>query len=290
MSDPAQRKINLDQLLQVTQDLPATPQLIPRLQRMLYDPDTDMKDIFPLVKLDASITSGVIRMANSAYFRGVEPVLSLEEAVSRLGLFELYRIVCLVVAEQVMGSPLPLYNLKKGELLVSSISAALAMEVLAERLRQEEIDGPAGYTIGLLHSLGKIVVNRHYVNYGLKLYDDAVEIDPVIERKILGFEHAELGSALLEKWGFPEALFGPVLFQNHPLTAKSFQPSACMLHLSLKMGAAVQDEQNVKGKPNYGAVLPVLEFLGLAVEEMDDLLKTMRKHWSSQKALVNAIR
>ncbi len=287
--EPAQRKINLEQLLEKTKKLPATPQLIPRLQRAINDPDVEIDDILKLIRIDTSLTSGVIRLANTAFFRGGSPVRSIDEAVSRLGYSELYRMVCLVVAEQVLNEPLQLYNLESGELLVSSICTALATEALCGLSPKLFLTPDEAYTIGLLHSVGKIVVNSHYLSSGIEFYNDEVEVDPTLERKILGFEQAELGGALLEKWGFPEEIFGPVLFQNCPLSADTHTGSASLLYLGLLVRPWLQNRVSIPAEPYMGGYDKIFTAAGLEPNDGSAAVENARESWEQNKSLIRAM-
>lgn len=287
--DPEARRINLEQLLETTRKLPATPQLIPKLQRVLNDPDVDIDDVIKLIRIDTSLTSGLIRLANSAFFRGRSPVRSIDEAVSRLGFSELYRLVCLVVAEQVLKEPLPLYKLESGELLISSICCALATESLCRLSTRVDLEPDMAYTIGLLHSVGKIVVNRHYLAQGIEFYNDEIEVDLIMERKILGFEQAELGGALLEKWGFPEEVFAPVLFQNCPLNAKRYVPSSSLIFLGLLIRPWLQGTVDVPDEPLFSRFQEEVEAAGLQVSDGQAAVENAREAWEESLSMVRTM-
>ena len=289
IADPVQRRINLDQLLETTRKLPATPQLIPKLQRVLNDPDVEIDEVIKMIRIDTSLTSGLIRLANSAFFRGREPVRSIDEAVSRLGFSELYRLVCLVVAEQVLREPLPLYKMESGELLISSICSALAMESLCRLSTDVGMEPDTAYTIGLLHSVGKIVVNRHYLAQGIEFYNDEIEVDLIMERKILGFEQAELGGALLEKWGFPEDIFAPVLFQNSPLDAKLYKGPASLLFLSLQIRPWLQGRVQIPAEPILKPYLEEVSVAGLQMEDGAAAIENSREAWEESLAMIRSM-
>lgn len=287
--DPVQRRINLDQLLETTRKLPATPQLIPKLQRVLNDPDVEIDEVIKLIRIDTSLTSGLIRLANSAFFRGRSPVRSIDEAVSRLGFSELYRLVCLVVAEQVLKEPLPLYKMESGELLISSICCAIATESLCRLSTSVDLEPDMAYTIGLLHSVGKIVVNRHYLAQGIEFYNDEIEVDLIMERKILGFEQAELGGALLEKWGFPEEIFAPVLFQNCPLNAKAYQGTSSLLFLGLQVRPWLQGKVQIPNEPILQPYAEEVEAAGLQVSDGAAAIDNSREAWEESLSMIKTM-
>jgi putative nucleotidyltransferase with HDIG domain len=224
--------ISLEQIVEGVVSLPPTPRILPKLQKLLRNPDSGIHDIISLVKVDAPMTAQIVRLSNSAYYSTGEPVQSLEEAVNRLGFREVYRVTNLAAAQQVMGEALPLYNMGKGELLENSVSCAVLMVELGSRARRVDLDG--AYTVGLLHSIGKVVINQYFLKHGLELYGNSTSdsIDIMWERKLVGFDHAEVGAAILKKWNFPEELIIPVKFQLDPLKAESMQAVCCQVSLS----------------------------------------------------------
>ena len=60
---------------------------------------------------------------------------------------------------------------------------------------------------GLLHDIGKVVLND-YVRFGYGIIVKLVEERHIpfidAEVQVLGFDHALVGSMLVEKWGLPD--------------------------------------------------------------------------------------
>jgi HD-like signal output (HDOD) protein len=224
--------ISLEQIVEGIVNLPPTPRILPKLQKLLRDPDSSIHDIISLVKVDAPMTAQIVRLSNSAYYNVGEPVQSLEEAVNRLGFREVYRVTSVAAAHQVMGEALPLYNMGKGELLEGSVSTAVLMVEIGSRARRLDLD--AAYTTGLLHSIGKVVINQYFLKHGLELYGNVggETVDVMWERRLLGFDNAAAGAAILEKWKFPDEILVPVKCQLEPLKAPVHQSWACQLAIA----------------------------------------------------------
>ncbi len=253
--------ISLQQIVDGIVNLPPTPRILPKLQKLLRDPNSGIHDIISLLKVDAPMTAQIVRMSNSAYYNTGEPVQSLEEAVNRLGFREVYRISSVAAAQQVMGEALPLYNMGKGELLEGSVATAVLMVELCSRARRPDLD--AAYTTGLLHSMGKVVINQYFLKHGLELYGNAAgeAVDILWERRLLGFDHAQAGAAILQKWNFPDEIRVPVLFQLDPLKAPSQQSVCCLLSIARSCAHTLR---------NLKAALPELDPEVLSCAGIDD--------------------
>jgi len=237
--------ISLEQIVEGVVSLPPTPRILPKLQKLLRNPDSGIHDIISLLKVDAPMTAQIVRLSNSAYYNTGDPVQSLEEAVNRLGFREVYRVTNVAAAKQVMGEALPLYNMGKGELLESSVSCAVLMVEIGSRARRVDLDG--AYTLGLLHSIGKVIINQYFLKHGLELYGNASgdNVDIMWERKLIGFDHAEVGAAILKKWNFPDEIIVPVQYHLDPLKAKSMQTACCQLFISRSVSTLLRPKDGV---------------------------------------------
>lgn len=224
-------RMNLFDLVEDCTELPTAPQLLPRLQSMLSDLNTDPDDIVRLVNIDSGLTGRIMRLANSVYYGSFQPISSLNEAVGRIGFRQMYRSVSMAAASSALGSELPTYTMAAGELLQASLANAFMMG----ELQTKSTDADANFTIGLFHSVGKVVVNAYFSRRNLEVYNGEQLEEEILEweRRILGFDFAEAGAAILERWYFPPSIVGAVRHQLNPLEAdEAIAPFAARIYLS----------------------------------------------------------
>jgi HD-like signal output (HDOD) protein len=109
------------------------------------------------------------------------------------------------------------------------VACALAAAGLAERC---DVDRSEAYTAGLMHGIGLLVIDRHAIrSKSTRVLESAgypLDFAPA-ERAWLGFSHAEAGAALLEMWGFSEAVSTAVRFQLQPGAASSHRKLSMIL-------------------------------------------------------------
>ena len=199
------------------QDLPLAPKVLPRLKRLLSDPNSTLHEIARLIRLDPAIAARVLQVANSAYYSKGVRCFTVDEAVKRVGFSQIYELVAYAVASQVLVRPLEVYDLEADDLWRNSVCCALAAEVLAERTGQ---DRDVAYTAGLLHAVGMVVIDGWALKHGrddLKLRDTGFprQADES-EIAAFGFTQAETGAVLLESWDFPSSISEPVRWQQSP--------------------------------------------------------------------------
>ena len=149
--------ISRETLLNVVKNLPAAPQILAQLGRLLLDINSDLSDIAHLLKRDAALTAQIIRISNSAVYNTGLPFASLEEALARVGYTEVYRITGFAVVAQLADQHLPLYGMSGVQLRENALLTALIMEAAASGAG---LDAREAYTAGLLRSTGKIALDR----------------------------------------------------------------------------------------------------------------------------------
>ena len=230
---------SLDEVVRGLEHLPSAPRVLPRLKQMLCDGNTAMDEVVSMVRLDPGIAVRVLQFGNSAYFNHGLRCYTVDEAVQRVGYDQIYELVSTAVAAQVLVRPLATYGLEADDLWAHSITCALAAESIAELTHA---DRNIAYTIGLLHSIGMVVIdewaarNRPDIRFtGRSLPLEACEA----ERAILGFHQAEAGATLLRSWDFPPAMAEPVRWQYLPNGTAIHFPLAALLHTAKWLRAAV---------------------------------------------------
>lgn len=227
--------LTLPQLIeQHARALPASARIHARLQKLLGDPMADLSEIVDLVRMDSGLASGVLRVSNSAAIRRGEPLRSVNDAINRVGLREVHRIVGLAVASQFFVNSLSLYRLSAQTVLENSVATATAAALLARRCGEDE---RIAHTIGLLRGTGRLVLQRAGAAQNPPL-DPAPEPgglsdESTWELAAFGHTHHQVASALLAEWRFEPALCAAMRHYPDPASAPPGSARlAALLHLA----------------------------------------------------------
>jgi HD-like signal output (HDOD) protein len=200
--------------------LPPMAQVLARLQRLLSDTNSGLDDVAKLLRLDAALTTRVIQISNSVWFRRGSPCRTIEEAMNRVGFKEVYHVVAVAASGSIVARPLEAYGRNAVEMWRESIGCAFAAEMLAERLGE---DTAVAYMSGLLHSIGRLAVNKFLTPPDQPpkiVVDEGFPRDHSgAELAMFGFTQADVSALMLEQWGFAEENVVPVRFQYDPLEA-----------------------------------------------------------------------
>jgi HD-like signal output (HDOD) protein len=82
----------IDSSIAKSDRLPPAPVALTQLLTLLRDPNADSGAVTNVLANDPSLTAAVLRLSNSAFFAGSEPVKDLHEAVMRLGFAQIYQL------------------------------------------------------------------------------------------------------------------------------------------------------------------------------------------------------
>lgn len=206
-----------DDILENVRMVPSLPMTTSRVLELAQSPHSLIADLQREVELDPGLASNILRLANSAYFRGASPIASVRDALVRLGTKRVSQLVLTTSVVPIARPAVRGYGLPAGGLLRHSAATAIAAERLAVAVGVEAPDFT--YTAGLLHDLGKIVMGTYLEIDSepiLKLaFDEGISFEQA-ELRVLGVDHAEVGATLLETWEIPSSVVDVVRWHHLP--------------------------------------------------------------------------
>jgi putative nucleotidyltransferase with HDIG domain len=226
--------ITLAQLSQEIALLAPIPVSLPRLAHVMSQPQSDLSEIVSIIEFDPALTANALKLANSAFFGSGVPIHSVREAVMRLGAG---RILQQAVGSEVRGrlvQACPAYGLEERELWRHSVAAACAADQVIKYAKTRV--HPVAFTAALLHDIGKLLITRHLdeaareriVGFAAREQISFVEA----ERRILGFDHAQVGGVMARRWNFPDILVEAIARHHSPSHEQSENTALHAVHIS----------------------------------------------------------
>lgn len=193
--------------------LPQFPENIAELQRLLSNPDVQIADLARRITMDPSLTADILRITNSAQFVTQKRVESIPDAIKLLGLRGLKNMLYSYGAETILQLP------EKKQLWDHSHKAAFFSFSLAKNLtrRKDQIDD--AYIGGILHDIGKIVFSAAHPSLleNIEEFSKQKKMNSkLVEDMAAGFNHAEVGARVAEKWNFSPILIDSIRYHHSP--------------------------------------------------------------------------
>jgi HD-like signal output (HDOD) protein len=266
--------VTRDQIITLGNKLAPAAATFGRLRALLLDPNTALDEILHLIRLDPALTFHVVRMSNSVLFGLRERTDSLDIAVARVGLSEIFRLVGLAAVQQVCQTDLRRYRLKASRMWENAVATAAAAEVLASRAGR---DAGLAYTSGLMRTLGRVVLDAASVNEN---YPGEAEWPSVAdwEQKVFGITSTEVTAVLLDYWRFPADVVESVQGHFDPMASERSNIGACILNLA--SGVAARFGLDLPGEGGNWICTPAkLTLAGVSEADLEDCATRARAHY-----------
>jgi HD-like signal output (HDOD) protein len=237
--------IDLDAVCRSARDLEPLPVSVTRLIALLADEDTPISAVAQVVSYDPALTGRLLHLANAAARRGSSPVVTVQDAVVRLGTGAVLTLSVSSAIKRRMSRAIPEYGLSEGDLWRHSVAAAVAAELLP-RFAGRSLP-PETATAALLHDVGKLVMSRYLRPPVLELLEQArgsglQRLEA--EREVLLVHHGELAGLMAQAWRLPESIVQAIGAHHDPASVDS--PLAYAVHLAdvvaKAIGAGLEDD------------------------------------------------
>lgn len=215
-------RIDIALVDEVTDRLPSLPQPTLRALQLIDDPKYSAVGLARIIGVDQSLAGRLLQWANSPYYGLRYKVSTLERAIMVLGTRQIRELLMAVSVNEMLSRKMPGYGLERGELWRHSVAVASGSRWLATEHRYAQPE--QAFIGGLLHDIGKLIMDE------LLCYDKswqqewqqlraegAAFVD--LERWLTGFDHAQLGGRVAEKWNLPLALVEAIAYHHQPAKA-----------------------------------------------------------------------
>ena len=193
-----------------TLSLPVFNNAAVRLQMELVKPEPDLRVIEQVITSDQALSSQVLKIANSAFYRGLVEVGTVRAAIIRLGMREIGRIVLMAASEQHFRSRDRTIALVMKKLWQHSVGCAYGTAWLARR-RDCGVEQSQAFFAGLFHDVGKLFVLM--VIEQIKRKNKSLKLTDSLLMEAMNRLHAREGSRLLTRWNMPGHLH--VIARDH---------------------------------------------------------------------------
>ena len=137
--------------------LPVFPPLALEVQKMLACDDADFDEISAKIAGDQVLASQLLRLANSAFFSGLNKVSRIRDSITRLGSRQVTTLILMITQQQQYGSTDEYIHPYIDALWKHAASCAMGSKWLVERLGFSQLAEEA-FIAGLVHDIGNLLL------------------------------------------------------------------------------------------------------------------------------------
>lgn len=193
--------------------LPSPPAIAIRILEAVKKEDVTYEELARIISSDPSLVAKALKIVNSPIYGLPQKVDSLEKALAMLGLTALKNIaLSFVIASELRTHSEGGFNFDF--FWKRSVTAAVAADLTATLLGNRNENA---FVTGLLQDIGIAILYFCKKEDYLRVLDERKAGDCSLvetEKRIFDFDHQELGSEILKKWGLPDTICMPVRYHH----------------------------------------------------------------------------
>jgi len=212
--------------------IPALPANFYKIMEAINDPDANVQEIASIISTDVGLTTKILRLVNSSYFGLSTKVATISHSLNIIGLSPLST---LLLASTLMSQfkGIPEYFVTTESFWSHSIASGIAARQISKlkNLGNEELL----YIAGMAHDVGSLLLYQEYPEKAKKALTQCNEwgINLIsAEKSALGFDHAQVGGALTERWNLPKVIQESTRYHHQPLKAPTHKEEAAIVYLA----------------------------------------------------------
>jgi putative nucleotidyltransferase with HDIG domain len=196
--------------------IPALPDILYKVNALLDDPETSLKEIADMLATDTGLASRILKLVNSAYYGLSRTVATIPLATTILGIRAIKsQVVNIAYADAMstLGGQSRQYRiLWRHALKTAAWARAIASQI-------SEVDDEEAFTAGLVHDVGRaLCLSLKPETYGQLVAQSQISGKPLlaVEEEVMGFDHARMGGWVGSKWNLPQFLVNAMRWHHDP--------------------------------------------------------------------------
>jgi len=220
-------------LIDKIDDLPTLPRTVLKITELVNDPKSSAKDLARIITDDQVLTARLLKLVNSSFYGFPQRISTVTAAIVLLGFDAIRNLLLTTSVFDLFANRNRQKKQVQERFWDHSLGCAVGAKVIGNYLRHDKIEEL--FVSGLLHDIGKIVEMMY-------LPDEFARVAATVNRenlsmttaenKVLGYNHADIGKLLAEKWNLPAKLVQVIAHHHQPGNAGSFAMEAAIVHLA----------------------------------------------------------
>lgn len=260
--------------------LPTIPTVLAELNGAIANPNSSAVDIANIISRDPPTATKALRLANSAYYGLRNKVTTVNHAITMLGFNIVRNLVLTATVFDMSNRSLSTGLFDKESFWQHSLAVGVVSRIVArEAFPQAARKGDEFFVCGLLHDLGKIILDQHLNSK----FEKALQVSrerkiPLVEaeKEVIKCTHAEVGSLLAKRWNLSAEITYALAFHHDPLKAPEEQfRYSLTVHLADVIARAMDIGSDAGANPPLNRT--AWEALGLSKRKLPAIIAEANK-------------
>jgi len=288
----ALRLRNVLLILEYLDKFPLLPDTYVRLMERIIDPEVEIESLTPLIEQDPTLTSNLLKLANSAAYNRNGQFDGVHRAVVFLGLRQLQSMVraCAVMTNLKAEADFDLHVM-----FAASYRCGMLTKIVCDVTRFGDPD--VAFTAGLLSNIGQIVLRMFSEEY-FQLIEERARTEDAessylqrfsrhvhAEESVLGISTSELGYQLAHRWKLPETLADTIRY--HDRLDRIAEPPPITIAVAL----AKYCLRSLEHEAHFGNAMddPELAWLLAAMGQSPEVLSEIEERYNDGEQALQAL-
>jgi len=260
------------QISQAMKGLRPIPQVALKLLRMLNEDRYDITTLTGEIRKDQVLSARTLKLCNSVFLGSRNKIESLDHALVYLGQTLLMKFVISASVNHFFQQASTGYSLCKGGLYHHAVGTAIIAEKVAELT--QHVSPSLAYTAGLLHDIGKVVLDQFIQAAFPLFYRELQEKEKNfldIENDLLGIDHTRAGMKLARQWSFPDSLMEVIAHHHKPEESTQYRELVHTVYLADLLMSRFHSGLEVE-RLGAHALASRLKILGLSMNTLAEIV------------------
>ncbi len=222
---------SLAELADKEHELVALPDIFHQITDAINNPNSSSAYIANVIAKDMALSVKLLRLVNSAFYGFPRKIDTLSMAITVIGSKQLTMVaIGISLINTFRGIPDTLIDMKA--FWQHSFSCGIISRLVAEHLHLD--DSERFFVAGLLHDVGRLIMLKNYPGEAVRAFARSARESELLadaEKNVWGYDHAQIGAMMFERWKLPAALEHGVGYHHKP-SDSGYGQEAAIVHVA----------------------------------------------------------
>lgn len=265
----------IQDLVNNAKELITLPEISLQVNEIANNPDSTAEDMAAVISQDPALVVRMLKIANSAYYGLSKEVETISRAVAILGTNKIRDLVLSTSASQAFdGIPNDLITMQ--DFWHHSLYCGLLAQILSKK--SKKANSESIFIAGLLHDIGQLLMFNQLPEKSheaiLLLMEGSEDLETYeAEQHVFGFDHTQVGAALMKSWKLAPVLEECIEFHHAPQKAKDFPAEVALINIANSV-AVMADFDSMSEDDEIPMINPASwELTGLTKDDLPEAIK-----------------